>query len=94
MRKLKRNARHKAEPRQITRPSRRIPKIRPGAGPEFGSRYDELLRLERKQFSKVGEEERIRRALEALQGLRTSFRTKLDLETVKWIAQDPDIMDI
>lgn len=94
MRKLKRNVRHKAKPRQVTKPSRRIPEIPPGAGPEFGCRYEELLRLERKQFPKVGEEERIRRALEALQGLRTSFRTKLDLETVKWIAQDPDIMDI
>jgi hypothetical protein len=94
MRKLKRNVRHKANSRQMTRPSRRVPKIPPGAGPEFGSRYGELLRLERKQFSKAGEEERIRHALEALQELRTSFRTKLDLETVKWIAQDPDIMDI
>jgi len=94
MRKLKRNVRHKADPRQITKPSRKVPKIPPGAGPEFGSRYQELLRLEKKQFSKAGKEERIRRALEALEGLRTKFRTKLDLATVKWIAQDPDIMDI
>jgi hypothetical protein len=94
MRKLKRNVRHKAQPRQTTKPPQRMPEIPPGAGPEFGSRYQELLRLERKQFSKAGKEERVRRALEALQGLRTNFREKLDLETIKWIAQDPDIMDI
>jgi len=94
MRKLKRNVRHNAQPRQTTKLPQRMPEIPPGAGPEFGSRYQELLRLERKQFSKAGKAERIRRALEALQALHTDFREKLDPETVKWIAQGPDIMDI
>lgn len=54
-----------------------------------GNRRAELLRLERKHFTKSGEETRVKRALEALRGLRVDFN--LDLETIKWIAQDADI---
>jgi hypothetical protein len=86
MRKLRRNLSRKALARQTNKPPKRMPEIPPGAGPEFGSRYQELLRLERKQFPKAGKEERVRCALGALQGLHTNFRAKLDFETLKWIA--------
>ena len=89
MRKLKRKVRGKAEPGKAIKPSSVIPEIPTGAGPGFGSRYQELLRLERKQFPKAGEERRVRRALRALDKLRGSIN--LDLETLKRIAQDPDL---
>ena len=89
MRKLKRMVRGKAEPREAIKPSSGIPEIPTGACPGFGSRYQELLRLERKQFPKAGKEQRVRHALRALDKLRGSI--KLDLETLKRIAQDPDL---
>jgi hypothetical protein len=64
-----------------------------GADAAFGSRRLELLRLERKLFPKAGKEKRIERALRAVGEFRGAFRSKVDLETVKWIAEDPDILD-
>ena len=54
-----------------------------------GSRAPELQRMLAEHFPPEGREERVRRALQALDNLRGSI--KLDLETVKWIAQDPDL---
>ena len=72
-------------------PTREAPS---GKGPDFGSRRLELLRLERKLFPKAGKEKRVQRAVKAVHEFRDSFASKVDLETVKWIAQDPDILDI
>ena len=54
-----------------------------------GSHAPELQRMLAEHFSPAGREERVKRALHALDNLRGSI--KLDLETVKWIAQDPDL---
>ena len=59
-----------------------------------GSRAPELEELIARRFPAEGHEDRVRRALEAFKRFRTEFSFNLDLETVKWIAQDPDIMDI
>ena len=65
-----------------------------GKSPDFGSRRLELLRLERKLFPKAGKEKRVQRAVKAVHEFRDSFASKVNLETVKWIAQDPDVLDI
>jgi hypothetical protein len=65
-----------------------------GVSPGFGSRRLELLRLERKLFSKAGKEKRAERAVQAVREFCGSFASKVDLETVKWIAQDGDILDV
>jgi hypothetical protein len=62
--------------------------------PGFGSRRLELLRLERKLFPKAGKEKRVERAVKTVRAFCGSFASKVDLETVKWIAQDADILDI
>ena|SRR5690348_16637562 len=54
-----------------------------------GSRAPELQRMLAEHFAPAGREERVKRALKALANLRGSI--KLDPETVKWIAQAPDL---
>jgi hypothetical protein len=99
MSKLKRTIRQKTEPPQRTKPSLRETRrthqdIPAGAPPGFGSRRAELERMWREQFPKRGREERIRRALEALQEMnRNPIGPNLDLETVKKIAEDPDLWE-
>jgi hypothetical protein len=94
MRKLKRNLRHKAEPRQTIKSSQQIPEIPPSAGPEFGSRRVELEQMIRQQFPEKGKEERVRRSLKALKEMRENpLGAGLDLETIKKIAEDPDLWD-
>lgn len=99
MRKLKRKVRQKTEPPQTTKPSpretRRVHQDIPaGVPPGFGSRRAELERMWREQFPKRGREERRRRALEALQEMsRNPIGPNLDLETVKKIAEDPDLWE-
>jgi len=78
----------------IKKPSSPISEVPSGKSPDFGSRRLELLRLERKLFPKAGKEKRVQRAVKAVHEFRDSFASKVDLETVKWIAQDPDILDI
>jgi hypothetical protein len=65
-----------------------------GVSPGFGTRRLELIRLERKLFPKAGREKRVERAVKAVREFCGSFASKVDLETVKWIAQDGDILDI
>lgn len=90
----------KAKPKnQSNGGPRRIKRASPihapeGVGPGFGSRRLELLRLERKLFSKAGKEKRIECAVKAVRDFCGSFASKVDLETVKWIAQDADILDV
>jgi len=63
-----------------------------GVSPGFGSRRLELIRLE--LFPKAGREKRVERAVKAVREFCGSFASKVDLETVKGIAQDGDILDI
>ncbi len=57
-----------------------------------GSRALELERLIALKFPQTGRKQRIARALKALKDFRVDF--KLDRDTWKWIAEDPDIEDI
>ena len=57
-----------------------------------GSRAPELAKRLAERFPVEGREDRIGRALSALSKLRGSL--KLDRETLKWIAQDPDLEDL
>ncbi len=91
----------KAKPKNQSKGQRRIIKrgspmhqAPEGVSPGFGSRRLELIRLERKLFPKAGREKRVERAVKAVREFRGSFASKVDLETVKWIAQDGDILDI
>jgi hypothetical protein len=81
---------------QLKQAKRAFPleKVPSGADAAFGKRRLELLRLERRLFPKAGQEKRVERALKAVREFRGSFASKVDLDTVKWIAQDPDILDI
>ena len=94
MRKVKQKIRETLGRGQKTKPSPRTREVLSGADASFGSRRLELLRLERKRFPKQGKEKRIERALKAIAGFHTESRSKLDIETIKWIAQDPDILDV
>ena len=78
----------------IKKPSSPISEVPSGKSPDFGSRRLELLRLERKLFPKAGREKRVQRAVKAVHEFRDSFASKVELGTVKWIAQDPDNLDI
>ena len=99
MRKLKRDVHHKAQPLRGTNPSagqtrRTRHDIPPGAPPEFGSRRAELERMIRQQLPEEGKEERVQRSLKALKAMRKNpLGAELDLETVKKIAEDPDLWD-
>jgi hypothetical protein len=93
MRKAKPKNQSKGEPRRITRASP-IHEAPEGVSPGFGSRRLELLRLERKLFPTAGKEKRVERAVKAVRDFCGSFASKVDLETVKWIAQDADILDL
>ncbi len=93
MSKAKPKNQNKSEARRIKRasPMHQAPE---GVSPGFGSRRLELIRLERKLFPKAGREKRGERAIKAVREFCGSFASKVDLETVKWIAQDADILDI
>ncbi len=93
MSKAKPKNQNKGEARRVKRasPMHQAPK---GVSPGFGSRRLELIRLERKLFPKAGREKRVERAVKAVREFCGSFASKVDLETVKWIAQDRDILDI
>jgi hypothetical protein len=93
MSKAKPKNQNKGEARRVKRtsPMHQAPE---GVSPGFGSRRLELLRLERKLFSKAGKEKRVERAVQAVREFCGSFASKVDLETVKWVAQDADILDI
>ena len=93
MSKAKPKNQNKGEARRIKRGSP-IHEAPAGVSPGFGSRRLELIRLERKLFPKAGREKRVERAVKAVREFRGSFASKVDLETVKWIAQDGDILDI
>jgi hypothetical protein len=48
----------------------------------------------RQQFPEKGKEERVRRSLKALKEMRENpLGAGLDLETIKKIAEDPDLWD-
>lgn len=94
MRKVTRKIQRNAQPQRRTNSSSHAQQPPSGADAMFGSRRLELLRLERKLFPKAGKKERVERALKAVHEFCGSFGSKVDLETVKWIAQDPDILDI
>jgi len=53
---------------------------------------DKLAELKAKQFAAEGREERITRALQALETAKVSFT--LDRKTWKWVAEDVTIEDI
>jgi len=93
MSKAKPKNQHNGEQRRIKRASH-LHEAPDGVSPAFGSRRLELIRLERKLFPKAGREKRIERAVKAVREFCGSFASKVDLETVKWIAQDADILDI
>ncbi len=82
---------------RLRKPSPKVRRLPNVAEPEdwpdapTANRHAELLRLERKQFTQSGRNERVQRALEALAGLRLSFN--LDAGTVRWLAQDADLAE-
>lgn len=94
MRKAKPKTLRNGRPAGSKKLSTRAREVPSGKSPDFGRRRLELLRLERKLFPKAGKEKRVQRAVKAVHEFRDSFASKVDLETVKWIAQDPDILDI
>jgi len=94
MRKTKPTTQRNGRSGTMKKPSPPAREIPTGTSPGFGSRRLELLRLERRLFPKAGKEKRVERALKAVREFRRSFASKADLETVKWIAQDPDILDV
>jgi deoxyribose-phosphate aldolase len=59
-----------------------------------GSRAPELEQLIARRFPPEGRKERVERAVQAVREFCGSFASKVDLETVKWVAQDADILDI
>lgn len=98
MSKLKRKIRPKTEPPQRIKPSpqetrRAHQDIPAGAPPEFGSRRAELERMLREQFPEEGKKERIRKGLMALEEMRKNPMPHVDLETLKRIAEDPDLAE-
>src|SRR5215469_7291012 len=99
VRKLKRNVHSKKSPRHRTKPStqdtrRTKEDIPEGAPPGFGSRRAELERMWREQFPEEGKEDRIQKALKALQEIHENpLGRDLDIETIKKIAEDLDLWD-
>ncbi len=99
MRKLKKKSSPKTHSgKQAVSSSRRHREPRfeipQGAPPDFGSRHAELERMLREQFPEQGKEERIRKGLRALQEMRENpLGRGLDIETIKKIAEDPDLWD-
>lgn len=68
--------------------------IAPELPPGWGSRRAELERMIQEQFPEEGKEARIRKSLKALEAMRENpLGRALDLETVKKIAEDPDLWD-
>jgi len=59
-----------------------------------GSRAPELEQLIARRFPPEGRKERAERAGQAVREFCGSFASKVDPETVKWVAQDADILDI
>ncbi len=51
-----------------------------------------FLALKRAHFREEGKEERIRKALEALKKATVDYG--LDADTVRWIAESPDLEDL
>ena len=94
MRKAKPKTLRNGRPAGSKKPSTRTREVPSGKSPDFGSRRLELVRLERKLFPKAGQEKRVLRAVKAVHEFRDSFASKVELGTVKWIAQDPDNLDI
>ncbi len=56
-----------------------------------GSRAPDLARMAAQRFPAQDREDRVDRALRALDSLRASI--KLDRQTLRWIAQDADLVD-
>lgn len=83
--------RKKHSPRQAVQ--KETPKARSGERDRFAGVNPKLAALLRKHFTKKGRAERIARAQEAWTAIkeRDSTFKKLDAETIKWIAQDPDL---
>jgi len=56
----------------------------------YAHKLEELIA---QRFPAEGREERIERAVRAVREFCGSFEGKVDLETIKWIAQDVDLLD-
>jgi len=94
-RKISQSAQNRHKPRSSA-PARRETRsdIPAGAPPDFGSRRAELERMLREQFPEKGKKDRIQKGLKALQEIRENpLGRDLDIETIKKIAEDPDLWD-
>jgi len=80
-------------PQQVLQKKPATPKSRSGGRDRFAGVNPKLAALLRKHFTKRRHAERIMHAQEALsviEEVASSFK-KLDAETIKWIAEDPDL---
>ena len=64
--------------------------VAPGTGPR-GNRRQEPERLKAARFAPEGKEQRVAAALRVLETLRSGIR--VDIETAKWAAEDPELED-
>jgi hypothetical protein len=74
---------------QKARTSRKSATPRESLGTGQPKENPKLAALKRAHFTKKGRAERIARARKALEAAR--WDTGLDLETIKWIAEDPNL---